>query len=137
MTKATAARTLWSWGKRLAEAMDARLIVASVLQLDPRFAGLEPHFREVNAEATKRVERTAMAVGAEAAMIASGSPARGLHDLAEQKDADFIVVGSSREAGSVECSRTVRVSGSCTARRAQWRSRRWDYMSAKARGSDR
>ena len=82
-------------GRWLASIMDGRLILAGVVHSDPLVIHFDPCFEEVDPEATERVERAAAAVGGEAAMIVSGSPARGLHDLAEERDANLIVVGSS------------------------------------------
>jgi nucleotide-binding universal stress UspA family protein len=82
-------------GKQLADATGARLVVAGVFQFDPIWGGLDPHFREAEAEMARRIEAAANAVDAEAEATPSSSPARGLHELAEEIGADLILVGSA------------------------------------------
>jgi nucleotide-binding universal stress UspA family protein len=82
-------------GKQLADATGAELIVAGVFPFGPMWAGFHPHFRDAEAEYTRQIEAAADAVGAEPEAFPSSSPARGLHELAEEIGADLIVVGSA------------------------------------------
>ena len=66
-------------GRQLADAVGAELVVAGVF--DSELAG--------------QVAPAAVGAGAEARTVVNSSPARGLHELAEQIEADLIVVGSA------------------------------------------
>ena len=90
-------------GKQVAGLTGADLVVAGVFQFDPIWGGFDPHFREAEAEYARRIEEAAGAVGAEPEAFPSSSPARGLHELAEEIGADLIVVGSAHHgrAGQV------------------------------------
>lgn len=83
-------------GRRLADASGAELVVAGVFQFDPIWGGFAPHFHEAEAEFARKIEAAAASVDAEAEAFPSSSAARGLHDLAEEIDADLIIVGSAR-----------------------------------------
>ena len=83
-------------GKQLADATGADLVAAGVFQFDPMWGGFDPHFREAEAEFARKIEEAAKSVGAEAEATPSSSPARGLHELAEEIGADLILVGSAR-----------------------------------------
>ena len=83
-------------GKQIADATGARLVVAGVFQFDPIWGtSAESDFRRAEAKYARQVEQAAREVDAEAEAIPSSSAARGLHELAEEIDADLIVVGSS------------------------------------------
>lgn len=82
-------------GKRLADACGAELIVAGVFQFDPIWGGFDAHFRDAEMEYARQIETAAKTVSAEPEAFPSSSPARGLHELAEEIGADLIVVGSS------------------------------------------
>ena len=83
-------------GKQLADATGAELVAAGVFQFDPMWGGFDPHFRDAEAEYARKIEEAAKSVGAEAEATPSSSPARGLHELAEEIGADLILVGSAR-----------------------------------------
>ena len=83
-------------GKQLADATGAELVVAGVFQFDPMWGGFDPHFRDAEIEFARKIEEAAKSVGAEAEATPSSSPARGLHELAEEIEADLILVGSAR-----------------------------------------
>jgi nucleotide-binding universal stress UspA family protein len=83
-------------GKQLADATGAELVVAGVFQFDPVWGGSDPRFRDADVEFARQIEQAAKAVGAEAEAFPSSSPARGLHELADEIDADLILVGSAR-----------------------------------------
>ena len=83
-------------GKQLADATGAELVVAGVFQFDPVWGGADPRFRDADAEFARAIEAAAKAVGAEPEAVPSSSPARGLHELAEEIGADLILVGSAR-----------------------------------------
>jgi nucleotide-binding universal stress UspA family protein len=81
-------------GKLIAEQTGAQVVVAGVFRFDPLW-GRTPAFEEAEADFARQIERAAESVGAEPEAIPSTSPARGLHELAEEIDADLIVVGSA------------------------------------------
>jgi nucleotide-binding universal stress UspA family protein len=81
-------------GNLIADHSGAQLVVAGVFRFDPLW-GPTPAFREAEADYARKIERAAELVGAEAEAIPSSSPARGLHELAEEIGADLIVVGSA------------------------------------------
>ncbi len=83
-------------GKQLAEATGAELVVAGVFQFDPLWGGYDPRFRDADVEFARSIEAAAKAAGAEPEAVASSSPQRGLHELADEIEADLIVVGSAR-----------------------------------------
>jgi nucleotide-binding universal stress UspA family protein len=81
-------------GRLIASASGAQLVVAGVFRFDPLW-GPSAAFREAEADYARKIERAAESVSAEPEAIPSSSPARGLHELAEELDADLIVVGSA------------------------------------------
>lgn len=98
-------------GRLLADRTGAELTVAGVMPnqaarrlLEASVGGPE---RDIERDVERRVRRAAAAAGAEATVVASGSPAHGLHDLAQETDADVIVIGSSKaDVGHVHAGRT-------------------------------
>lgn len=90
----------------LARALGASVLVAHVHAIDP-FAGTasERYAPPPSAEAQALVATAADALGPEIAhetiLLVSGSPARGLYDLARARDARAVVLGASRH-GAVE-----------------------------------
>jgi nucleotide-binding universal stress UspA family protein len=90
------ARDALALGRQLADVSGAAFVVAGVFPFDPIWgAGVDPDFREAEADFARQVEEAARAVGAEAEAYPSSSAARGLQELAEEIGADLIVVGSS------------------------------------------
>jgi nucleotide-binding universal stress UspA family protein len=86
-------------GELLARAEDADLIAACFyesLALPPvgSYEGWEEELRSF-AEKTLEQAKTASGANLQTMALASESPIRGLHQLAEQEDADLIVVGTS------------------------------------------
>jgi nucleotide-binding universal stress UspA family protein len=88
------AKDALAFGKQLAEASGAELVVAGVFALPPMWGGVDPAIGEAEAEFAEMVGAAAKSVGAKGERVLSTSLARGLHDRAEQIDADLIVVGS-------------------------------------------
>jgi len=84
-----------STGKQLADTAGAELVVAGVWPLAQIWSGMDPAIDEAKAEFGELVGMAAKSVGAKGERVLSTSPARGLHDRAEQVQADLIVVGSS------------------------------------------
>jgi nucleotide-binding universal stress UspA family protein len=84
-------------GTQLAEATGAELVLAGVFQFDPMWGGADPRFRDADVEFTQTIKQAAAAIGARAEAVPSSSPARGLHDLAQEIDADLILVGSAHD----------------------------------------
>ena len=85
-------------GRQLAEAGGAELVVAGVVPF-----GVLPHgfeWRDEEEEVVAKIEGLAEAAGAKPEAVPSKSPARGLHDLAEETGADLIVIGSSRHSSA-------------------------------------
>src|SRR5687767_1966548 len=82
-------------GKQLADATGADLVAAGVFQFDPMWGGYDSHFRDAEIEYARKIEAAAKAARAEAEATPSSSPARGLHELAEEIGADLILVGSA------------------------------------------
>ena len=84
-------------GKDLSETTGAELYVAGVSLIHPLLrGGADPLDLEAEQESAERLERAADSVDATAQPVQSSSPARGLHELAEEIGADLIVVGSSQ-----------------------------------------
>src|SRR3712207_3944958 len=85
-------------GRALAEATGAELVVASIFPHDPfartYVAEYESYLRR---DTEEELEKLSARLGGDLRTTAGGaaSPARGLHDLAEQEDADLIAIGSS------------------------------------------
>jgi len=83
-------------GTLLAEIAGAELVVAGVFQFAPMWGGIDPAIRDAEIAFARQVEQAAKEAGATAELMPSTSPARGLQELAEEINADLIVVGSSR-----------------------------------------
>lgn len=91
------ARDALALGKDLAEATGAELCVGGVSLFHPLLrGGIDPLDREAEQEFAQDLKRAADSVDAAAQPVQSSSPARGLHELAEEIEADLIVVGSSK-----------------------------------------
>jgi nucleotide-binding universal stress UspA family protein len=90
-------------GKLIADATGASLTLAGVYYFSPRLGGRDPVLHDVEAEHIRQLEETAASVGARAEAVASSSPAHGLHRLAEETEADLVVVGSAHhgKAGQI------------------------------------
>ena len=90
-------------GKLIAGATGASLTAVTVLQFDPQWGGRDIHFQDLDAELTEKLEQAAQSAGAGAETVTSSSPAHGLHDYAEQADADLVVLGSAQhgKAGQI------------------------------------
>lgn len=76
----------------------ARLVVAGVFPLGTLPRGFEAEWRDQEAQVASRIQEIADDAGVQAEAFPSSSPAKGLHDLAEEIGADLIVVGSSRHS---------------------------------------
>ncbi len=90
-------------GKLIADATGASVTAVSVFQFDPMWGTYDIHFQGLDAELKEKLERAASSAGVEAQTMATSSPARGLHELAEQFDADLVVLGSAQhgKAGQI------------------------------------
>lgn len=86
-------------GSLLADTTNAQLTVVGVYAGDPWLGMNDPRFQRPDAELARLVEEAAQSVGGEAVAVPSTSAAHGLHDFAQESDADLIVVGSSHQAG--------------------------------------
>lgn len=89
------ARDALALGKQLADATGADLVVAGVFQWDPMWHAVDSRFHDADAEFAGKIEDAARRVGAEPEAVPSSSPAHGLHELAEEIEADLILVGSA------------------------------------------
>jgi nucleotide-binding universal stress UspA family protein len=83
-------------GSMLAGASGAELVVAGVFPFGTLPRGFDATWREDERGTAAELQRVADAAGATAEAFPSSSPARGLHELAEEIGADLVVVGSSR-----------------------------------------
>jgi nucleotide-binding universal stress UspA family protein len=81
---------------RLARATGAPLVVACVYPEGRRSSGDAAAVRGPAAKALEAAEALAEEAAAEYRTVPSGSPARGLAELAEEEDAAMVVVGSHR-----------------------------------------
>ncbi len=77
---------------------DAAVVVAGVFPSGQMPHGFESRWREEERAVVDEIERIAHENNAEAEAFPSSSPARGLHELAEEIEADLVVVGSSRHS---------------------------------------
>lgn len=83
--------------RRLAQSTGAELVAAHVSLLNPLMTGEADAVRlEHEGDFAARIKAAADAAGATLQDVESTSPARGLHELAEEIDADLVVVGSSQ-----------------------------------------
>jgi nucleotide-binding universal stress UspA family protein len=84
-------------GSLIAERTGAELVVAGIMPNDAarRLLDAAVGDRDMETDVTDRVNRAAAEVSATGRVMASGSPAHGLHDLALEIEADLVVVGSS------------------------------------------
>lgn len=73
----------------------AQLVVAGVFQFDPISGVRDPASHEAAVDYSREIEQAAASVGAEAEALLASSAGRGLHELAEELDADLIVIGSA------------------------------------------
>lgn len=88
-------RDALAFGRQIAEATGATLVVAGVFpRAAPPFE-FRAEWHESEERMESAIQQEAARVGAEARTVASSSPTHGLHDLAEDADADLVVVGSS------------------------------------------
>lgn len=87
-----------SLGQMLAGVTAAEVVVAGVFPFGALPRGFEAKWRDQEAEIAGQLQRVADDAGATAEAFPSSSPARGLHDLAEEIGADLVVVGSSRHS---------------------------------------
>jgi nucleotide-binding universal stress UspA family protein len=87
-----------SLGRKLAKATGAQLVVAGVFPFGMVPVGFEAMWREEEEKVAAEIDRLAQESGAQTEAFPSSSPARGLHGLAEEIEADLIVVGSSRHS---------------------------------------
>jgi nucleotide-binding universal stress UspA family protein len=85
-----------AFGRVLAEATGAELVVAGIFPLHSLPARFERRWKTEEREVAAKLQAVADRAGACAEAFPSTSPARGLHELAEEIGGDLIVAGSSR-----------------------------------------
>ena len=91
--------------RELAAAGDAQIVLGRVLPWEvpappiPTTVAIRHAAEQRVSEEREAFERFAVATGTEPQLIKSGSPAHGLHDLAQTLNVDLVVVGSSHRAG--------------------------------------
>ena len=88
--------------KQVADATGGSLTLATVFYLNSKLGGRDPILEDVEAEQTRKLDEVASAAGAGTEIIVSTSAARGLHWLAEKRDADLIVVGSAHHGRAAQ-----------------------------------
>jgi nucleotide-binding universal stress UspA family protein len=74
-------------------------VVARILPQHPYLRESDRRVKEEAAALAAEAERAAAPAGGSARVLAAASPARGLHELAEETEADLVVVGASRHTG--------------------------------------
>lgn len=82
-------------GTLLAEATGASLTAVGVVRSSPHSASSDPLMQDVDAEFESKVRAAAESAGAQIEVVTSTSPARGLHEFAEQSEADLMILGSA------------------------------------------
>jgi len=85
-------------GRQLAKATDAQLVVAGIFPIGELPTGFESSWFDKQNEVTSEIQAIADEAGAEAEAFVSRSPGLGLNGLAEEVDADLVIVGSSRHS---------------------------------------
>ena len=85
-------------GREITRATGAQLMVAGVFPTGALPHGFEESWVMEEERVAGEIQHIADEVGAEAEAFPSGSPASGLHGLAEETDADLVIVGSSRHS---------------------------------------
>jgi len=85
-----------AFARLLADATDAELIVAGVIAMGPVPVETETMYRFKSRGFNAAISQRAAAAGADSRIVHSHSVACGLSDLAEDFEADLIVLGSSR-----------------------------------------
>jgi len=82
-------------GHAISEATGASLVVAGIFRVAAQPFEFPIEWIEAEKRMATEIQQAAAAVGAEAETRPSSSPTRGLNFLAEELDADLVVVGSS------------------------------------------
>jgi nucleotide-binding universal stress UspA family protein len=85
-------------GRQLAKAADAELVVAGIFPIGALPTGFESSWIDEQERVAREIQSIADEAGAEAEAFVDRSPASGLHGLAEETDADLVIVGSSRHS---------------------------------------
>lgn len=85
-------------GRQLADATGAKLIVAGVFPIAVEPFAFGPEWQAEEKQLADAIQELADEAGAEAEAFPSSTPARGLHDFAEEVDADLVIVGSSKRS---------------------------------------
>ena len=85
-------------GREIAQTTGAKLVVAGVFPIGALPYGFEASWAEEEQRVAREIQRIADEAHAEAEAYPSASPASGLHGLAEEIDADLVIVGSSKHS---------------------------------------
>jgi len=85
-------------GREIAQATGAQLVVAGVFPIGALPFGFEASWADEEERVAREIQSIADAAGAEADAFPSASPASGLHGLAEEIEADLVIVGSSHNS---------------------------------------
>jgi len=85
-------------GRQVARAADAKLVVAGIFPVGSLPTGFESSWIDEQEKVAREIQSIADEAGAEAEAFVDRSPALGLHGLAEETDADLVIVGSSRHS---------------------------------------
>ena len=85
-------------GRQLARAADAQLVVAGIFPVGSLPTGFESSWIDEQEKVAREIQSIADEAGAEAEAFVDRSPALGLHGLAEETEADLVIVGSSRHS---------------------------------------
>ena len=85
-------------GGQIARATSGQLVVAGVFPIGALPHGFESTWAEEEKDVVRQIQDAASAAGAKAEAFPSSSPASGLHALADETEADLVVIGSTRHS---------------------------------------
>lgn len=85
-------------GRAIARATGGQLVVAGVFPIGALPHGFEATWTEEEERVVGEIQSAADDAGAKADVFPSSSPASGLHGLAEETEADLVIIGSSRHS---------------------------------------
>ena len=85
-------------GREIARATGGQLVVAGVFPIGVLPHGFEATWFEEEENVVREIQSAADDAGAKAEVFPSSSPASGLHALAEETEAELVIVGSSKHS---------------------------------------
>jgi len=85
-------------GQEIARATGGQLVVAGVFPVGALPHGFEATWKEEEENVVREIQSAADDAGAKAEAFPGSSPASGLHALAEETEADLVIIGSPRHS---------------------------------------